>query len=944
MKNVIKLMPVALGLMTLASCSDYNDVQSTNNIQLKEGQYIATVEDAFDAEEGAGTRVGMGEFGEAKTKQFVWQKGDKAKIYAAKNWKTDILTVVEAADNNTKGVFDPAEGERKVSVDDLAYGVYPAEGTEVNEDRSVLTVNLPTTISYAKLANATYGEEEGSAYKCDRPLFGFAVDQAIKFRYLTSVLRIETTGALPANAKYVVVKSTSDADYLSGNFTADIKEISEKFFEDNTKGADYDIPVLKPVTTVANAAKKYVIVDLTKAVSIDNNIYIPIPAQKYAGQLQVYLATAVNATTGEITTAYSIPASKWKINKKTTYEEANTTGLLRQYDANKTFATTSVYTVGKFEGTATLTCNEQTLAGVNKYLAELKVDRDLTITFANPVASFDQKVLGEDIKSHQLIIPETWTGDFNVTLNFDKLATAANNNVELDQEGITVQKANLKAAEILNKSSLKKVLINSDAVIETGAVITVNLKESANSVTALGTNIKNFTLTAGKAGIDQEGENFTITVGETGNDKGASSITLYNGTITTWTPRTATTGIIIEGGEVSTLQLVKNQAQTITMNGGKIGTIALPEQKNTTATTITINTAGNAAITDPKVYTTEADKNLLVYNITATWDENTTGTGVTAQQNIYTAAQLLAAISETPESYKLCSNIVVADTKADGDAFANTSIASLGKALDGDKHTITGLKAPLFVTLGKNVSNLTLKNVAVVGENGANLGALAASVNAEATFNNVIVDGGTVGLAEGKAGSASKNVGGLIGATSTGLVTITDCAVKNVTVQGYANLGGFVGQVSGKIKFNKAVDAQAKFVSSEKSTVTIAKTFNTTEEADANCGTVGNFIGTVTTGTEHEITIGDKDYAKAFTDFFTADGINATALHFVKNKTVANKTYVGMPKHEIGYSTGEVTATKLDLYGATTDGAATPKTYTIKAASTNQVAMVNIFE
>lgn len=918
MKKIFKLMPVALGMLTLASCSNVDEIEGGNApIQLKDGQILATVEDAFDAPEGSGTRVGMGEFGSTKT--FVWQKGEKAKVYAARNWRTDTYTVDETADNNTKAVFNSTD---KVALTDLAYGVYPYEGTLVNEERTELNVELPSVISYAKLANAKYGDKTGTAYKCDRPLFGFAVNQSIKFRYLTSVLRLVVQNAMPVGAKYIVVRSNRATDYLSGSFTADIEDISNEFFEDNTKGAEYDIPELVGDPLDAN---NWVCVDLTAATSYDNNIYIPIPSQAYEGELSVYVCNSnfnPLTYTGEAapTVAQGVETTFY-VNGDTEDDAAAVAAgtALRTYDADKFFKTTSVYTIGTIVGNATLTCDAKTLEEVNEYLAAMVVDRNVTINFSEQVNSFTKSVWGQTVTSDKLIIPETWTGDYTVTLQFADAAQGINTSAEVaDLDGVALAAGDMKAAQVLNKSSLKNVIIN---VAAATAPVTAELVESASSLTTFGTNINNITLKAGKAAIAAGAGAPAVT------DDGAASITLESGTIGTLTPKAATTEIVINGGTVTKLQLTKDQAQTITMTGGAIGTIKKSGVTNTTATTVTVNTSGAAVIGVAELYD-GADADKLVYDFNATMDANTVA-AADAQQKIYTAAQLLAIDNVATYNYELLADVTIAED-------APFASLRLKKNFDGKNNTITGLTKPLFAEIADDVavSDLTLKNVDIVpatAVGGQNIGALAVSTAGTSTFTNIIVDGGTIGAANLIAGSASYNVGGLFGAVA-GTTTITDCAVKNVTIQGYYNLGGFIGSARGKVVIAKAVDTEFAFVSSEKSTVTIARTFNTTESTDANSGKVGNFIGNVT-GEDAEISIGDADYAKAFTDFFTADGINGTALYFSKNVNADSKPYVGMGKHEIGFSTGTIkngatATTALVLYGAkTADPDAEPVVY-----------------
>ena len=154
------------------------------------------------------------------------------------------------------------------------------------------------------------------------------------------------------------------------------------------------------------------------------------------------------------------------------------------------------------------------------------------------------------------------------------------------------------------------------------------------------------------------------------------------------------------------------------------------------------------------------------------------------------------------------------------------------------------------------------------------------------------------------------------------------------TVQGYANVGGFIGNVAGGSVTFKANGATV-------SAVTFKQTFTATAAVDMNEGTFGNFIGSIT-GEGANVTIGGKTAADgatiaAFVNDAVGTAVGATNISFSKNKVGdPAKTYKGMKTpivdriltYEIGYSPVQAVGTVL-LYGTIEDELGNPIAITI---------------
>ena len=343
---------------------------------------------------------------------------------------------------------------------------------------------------------------------------------------------------------------------------------------------------------------------------------------------------------------------------------------------------------------------------------------------------------------------------------------------------------------------------------------------------------------------------------------------------------------------------------TINLNGTKkLAQITSLKTNKTTETSATVSSTGEAAI-----LAVSADARFL---FTSTWDGKKAAIG--SDNKIYTAAQLASVT--TGKAYTLLTNVTAFNK--------DWTPVNISKDFDGNTKILTGLKAPLFGTIsGGTVKKLNLATVNINTE-AANQGALAQTVSGTTTINEITVNG-TIGKETGKA--TTKNIGGLIG-TANGEVTL-DKNYVNATVQGYANVGGFIGNVAGGSVTFKANGATV-------SNVTFKQTFHVAAAVavDMNEGTFGNFIGSIT-GEGANVTIGSAATGEKTIGNFVTDAVSTGKaldteykISFAKNK-VGNpaKTYQGMKNaiveqpltYEIGYSPVKAVGT-IKLYGTVAD-------------------------
>ena len=155
---------------------------------------------------------------------------------------------------------------------------------------------------------------------------------------------------------------------------------------------------------------------------------------------------------------------------------------------------------------------------------------------------------------------------------------------------------------------------------------------------------------------------------------------------------------------------------------------------------------------------------------------NRTVNGVT---EIYTADQF-KSMSSTG-SYRLMADIDLSGTTWSSKSFSGT--------LDGNGHSITGLKTALFST----VRNGTVKNLSIDGDTTSN-GILANYIYNGTTISDVSVSGSV--------NRTGENTGGLAGYVSGSGIKIENCSSSASVSATSNNAGGLIGNVGSRVTIN----------------------------------------------------------------------------------------------------------------------------------------------
>lgn len=143
------------------------------------------------------------------------------------------------------------------------------------------------------------------------------------------------------------------------------------------------------------------------------------------------------------------------------------------------------------------------------------------------------------------------------------------------------------------------------------------------------------------------------------------------------------------------------------------------------------------------------------------------------------------------------------DADIDASGFEGFSFTTFTGTLDGAYHTVSGLTVPLFNTLnGATVKNLRLDNVSInrTGAN-ADAGAVCVTATGSTRVYNCGVLATTASTVQG-----TRNVGGLVGAISTGSnVRVVNC-YSYATVTGGTYAAGIVGRNQGTVSGTTTVN------------------------------------------------------------------------------------------------------------------------------------------
>ena len=898
MKNLFKLVPVALGLIAMASCSNDDIFEGKTAVQ----QNIAgdavnvTVEDLYPATRSAHTA----------SKALKWTANDEFRVYNAdlskfNTWKYD---------GTSKFV------KKNASAADVtpAYAVFPANEVSWTSYDEVsgkvkVVMTLPDQITYD--GNSEIDFNGTIAYLSNLPMQGVAqTDETYgvkmpKMQYMTGIVAITLDNV---QTKATWLKVTADKN-IAGSFVATLEadtKLVEAAAEDVIK-----TPTNILYVNVKNAPKSRAI------------LYLPIIAQTYN-------TLTVEYTTEDVATPAEVGA--WEANKikdfapgaetVTVPRGGSVTGSVLeanydfQLDTHTPEALTTVFS-DRRDVTGTLNLNidylEYSVAAAASADAKWK-----TIKVANMAADVVHVKMPNGIKNTPTIQDKLVIADADATkpfagkIIFDLTSEATGILDGTNKQDIEINLANAEVELVGDWSNAKSITVTKARKVVFGDGTTVTNIASPLTLTAITQSLT----------VD---ENATVaTAIKTPSTSVAKAIDfIVKGTVSSYSyayyapVQILTTGRFLsglsalanvtinksaEGLAVNILQL-DGEDQILDLKCGTINTLKTElaadskktfTLKNTETGPTAIKTVDASITTLKSGQAAPASYKMKMAVEKAKWFGTKLDDAAAVTGNIYTASQL-ASITGANDNYKLWNSVdlnnnswvgVDLQKTFDGQGFTIEKLALTELAANaaatyaGVANTGVGLFASTSTAGATSIKDFTLDGVtfdqpanvttgtAQKYYKYANIGAVVgkAGSGAALTIEKVIVKNATFSATNHTDINA---VGGLVGAAAGDNITFKDNNVA-VNITGYYALGGLLGSldVAKKVTVNNNTVAP---------TFTVNKTMAANKKSDVNYGKVGDFVGTIS------IAAGEVDVTNAGT---VTSGVanHKEALHFREHK------------------------------------------------------------
>ena len=281
MKRFIKLIPAALALVALASCSQDDLFNQENNQQAVDGKtMVASIEGAEDITRAAFAE-NKNDAGKADKRALVWTAGDSYKVYGELA-SADKYTLQNASAGKASGMFDLMTEDYNT---EPAFAVFPYDDVEADRASKKLTVKLNEwTYGTADVKDEGYNQ---GGFKSVVPMYGqIAEDGNVAFGYMTAILRVDLQKLPKKMTRLIVItdrplKGTFEAEFDPADKTA-YPEIVSPVSNDDAK-ADYTFDVDRNGDAVIDGSDDYLDMYFlsvnTESVNQRTNktFFIPVP-------------------------------------------------------------------------------------------------------------------------------------------------------------------------------------------------------------------------------------------------------------------------------------------------------------------------------------------------------------------------------------------------------------------------------------------------------------------------------------------------------------------------------------------------------------------------------------------------------------------------------------------------------------------------------------------
>ena len=166
MKRFIKLIPAALALVALASCSQDDLFSKENNQQAVDGKTMIASIEGTESITRAAFAENKNDAGKADKRALVWTVGDSYKVYGELA-TADKYTLQNASAGKAKGTFDLMTDDYNT---EPAFAVFPYDDVEADRPSKKLTVKLNDwTYGTAEVKDEGYNQ---GGFKSVVPMYG----------------------------------------------------------------------------------------------------------------------------------------------------------------------------------------------------------------------------------------------------------------------------------------------------------------------------------------------------------------------------------------------------------------------------------------------------------------------------------------------------------------------------------------------------------------------------------------------------------------------------------------------------------------------------------------------------------------------------------------------------------------------------------------------------
>lgn len=317
MKNYVKLIPVALGLLTLASCSENDLFSEDAQIQKPQAGDLYVVNAELEEDGSNFTRS----FLALDMVKHMWVPSDELRVYDNDLHKYDIYQFAWKGD-------DPGSGtgtfRRKNTVPNITtpmWALFPKEDVvsgewvydEISGDnKTTVTMNIPGFYEYNAAYNpATYATDKTPLYNDLIPRWGAVtltkdVDERLetKLNWMSGILRLQLAGT-PAYADGVRIRLVAggvNTYRINGDFKTTIASNGVKLDKDEAFLASTKKYGPTEIANIEDGGSIYIhIPQSTQLTDKDNRrsvIYVPLVIPEDVVDIEIALAKDLEATCG----------------------------------------------------------------------------------------------------------------------------------------------------------------------------------------------------------------------------------------------------------------------------------------------------------------------------------------------------------------------------------------------------------------------------------------------------------------------------------------------------------------------------------------------------------------------------------------------------------------------------------------------------------------------